>query len=77
VSEFPHSHMDRRPRKRPRLAWELPQPQHVKVLTFFFFFLSNFLIFSFFFIHIYLGEICIWKNGNFFRMINFLVGIFL
>ncbi|KAM3706202.1 hypothetical protein ACB098_03G135600 [Castanea mollissima] len=27
VSEFPHSHMDRRPRKRPRLAWDLAQPQ--------------------------------------------------
>ncbi|KAK1577710.1 hypothetical protein Q3G72_024171 [Acer saccharum] len=25
VTEFPHNHMDRRPRKRPRLAWETPQ----------------------------------------------------
>ncbi|XP_054821128.1 serine/threonine-protein kinase AFC2-like isoform X2 [Prosopis cineraria] len=25
VTEFPHSHVDRRPRKRPKLAWEFPQ----------------------------------------------------
>ncbi|CAN6447480.1 unnamed protein product [Victoria cruziana] len=25
LTEFPHTHMDRRPRKRPRLGWDLPQ----------------------------------------------------
>ncbi|KAF8408333.1 hypothetical protein HHK36_007482 [Tetracentron sinense] len=25
LTEFPHTHMDRRPRKRPRLAWDVPQ----------------------------------------------------
>ncbi|XP_068646007.1 serine/threonine-protein kinase AFC2 isoform X1 [Aristolochia californica] len=25
VTEFPHTHMDRRPKKRPRLAWDVPQ----------------------------------------------------
>ncbi|RVX04317.1 Serine/threonine-protein kinase AFC2 [Vitis vinifera] len=25
VTEFPHTHMDRRPRKRPRFAWDAPQ----------------------------------------------------
>lgn len=25
VTEFPHTHMDFRPRKRPRLAWEPTQ----------------------------------------------------
>ncbi|XVE92299.1 hypothetical protein REPUB_Repub01dG0085100 [Reevesia pubescens] len=27
VTEFPHIHMDRRPRKRPRFAWDFNQPQ--------------------------------------------------
>ncbi|OMO60274.1 hypothetical protein CCACVL1_24272 [Corchorus capsularis] len=27
VTEFPHTHIDRRPKKRPRLAWEFNQPQ--------------------------------------------------
>ena len=30
VTEFPHTHMDRRPRKRPRFAWDAPQ-LHPKV----------------------------------------------
>ncbi|CAI0390243.1 unnamed protein product [Linum tenue] len=30
VAEFPHNHMDRRPRKRPRFAWDFPQA-HPKV----------------------------------------------
>ncbi|KAG8641691.1 serine/threonine-protein kinase AFC2 isoform X2 [Manihot esculenta] len=25
VTQFPHNHMDRRPRKRPRFAWDIPQ----------------------------------------------------
>ncbi|XP_002530054.2 serine/threonine-protein kinase AFC2 isoform X3 [Ricinus communis] len=25
VSQYPHNHMDRRPRKRPRFAWDIPQ----------------------------------------------------
>ncbi|XP_031479967.1 serine/threonine-protein kinase AFC2 isoform X2 [Nymphaea colorata] len=25
LTEFPHTHMDRRPRKRPRLGWDVPQ----------------------------------------------------
>lgn len=25
MTEFPHTHMDRRPRKRPRLGWDVPQ----------------------------------------------------
>ncbi|XP_065874042.1 serine/threonine-protein kinase AFC2-like isoform X1 [Euphorbia lathyris] len=25
LTQFPHSHMDRRPRKRPRFAWDIPQ----------------------------------------------------
>ncbi|XP_010248692.1 PREDICTED: serine/threonine-protein kinase AFC2-like isoform X1 [Nelumbo nucifera] len=25
LTEFPHTHMDRRPRKRPKLAWDVPQ----------------------------------------------------
>ena len=54
MSEFPHSHMDRRPRKRPRLAWELPQPQHVKVLTFFF--SLEFSHIFVFFLSIYISE---------------------
>ncbi|KAK8478853.1 hypothetical protein V6N13_090426 [Hibiscus sabdariffa] len=28
VTEFPHIHMDRRPMKKPRLAWDFSQPQH-------------------------------------------------
>ena len=31
VTEFPHTHMDRRPRKRPRLGWDV-LPQAPKVL---------------------------------------------
>lgn len=26
VIEFPHNNMDRRPRKRPRLTWDMPPP---------------------------------------------------
>lgn len=33
VTEFPHTHMDRRPRKRPRLGWDvLPQAPKVSDL---------------------------------------------
>ncbi|KAA8542234.1 hypothetical protein F0562_023630 [Nyssa sinensis] len=30
VTEFPHTHMDRRPRKRPRLGWDVV-PQAPKI----------------------------------------------
>ncbi|MQM01741.1 hypothetical protein Taro_034505 [Colocasia esculenta] len=46
LTEFPHSHMDRHPRKRPRLAWDV-QP----VLLFF----CRFLISSFFFLFVTLS----------------------
>ncbi|OVA20834.1 Protein kinase domain [Macleaya cordata] len=28
LTEFPHTHMDRRPRKRPRLGWDVPASAH-------------------------------------------------
>ncbi|KAL8263234.1 hypothetical protein R6Q59_024583 [Mikania micrantha] len=28
IMEFPHQNMDKRPRKRPRLAWDMPDPVH-------------------------------------------------
>lgn len=34
LTEFPHTHMDRRPRKRPRLAWDVPQAPKVVLVSF-------------------------------------------
>jgi hypothetical protein len=76
VSEFPLSHMDWRPRKRPRLAWEVPQAQpkvQFLLVSFFMDFLSLFvcLCFSFFFfffffnIIFFLGSVP--RAGKYFR----------
>ncbi|OIW00297.1 hypothetical protein TanjilG_27548 [Lupinus angustifolius] len=35
VFEFPHTHMDRRPRKRPRLGWDIPEVPKAQVGLFF------------------------------------------
>lgn len=41
LTEFPLAHMDRRPRKKPRFAWDAPQ----KVMfLFLFLILQNFLV---------------------------------
>ena len=33
VFEFPHTHIDRRPRKRPRLGWDNPESPKVSFLS--------------------------------------------
>lgn len=47
LTEFPHTHMDRRPRKRPRLGWDLPQVPKVPsfpVYPFYFADIRNFAV---------------------------------
>lgn len=31
VTDFPHTHMDRRPRKRARLGWDVPEAPEVLI----------------------------------------------
>jgi len=64
VSEFPHNYMDRRPRKRPRLAaaaWDIPpQPQphtHTKVWY-------SIVIITIIILDNYMWELFIYKKKN-------------
>lgn len=36
IIEFPHKNMDKRPRKRPRLTWDMPPPPPPTVCIFYF-----------------------------------------
>lgn len=44
MTEFPHTHMDRRPRKRPRLAWDVPKVLSRFYLDFLMYFCLFFMI---------------------------------
>lgn len=49
LAEYPHAHMDRRPRKRARLGWDVPEAPKVIVFLdpfLFFLFSSSFVFFS-------------------------------
>lgn len=65
VSEFPHNYMDRRPRKRPKLAaaaWDIPpQPQphtHTKVWY-------SIVIITIIILDNYMWELFIYKKNRF------------